>query len=56
MKKNTESKKDIKWKKPIISDSVKSYANDPFFIKKKNAAKELLEKVGLPPEFIRKKD
>jgi hypothetical protein len=38
----------------IISDNVKSYANDPFFIKKLEEAKQTLERVGLPGQ--KKKD
>ena len=32
----------------ILSNSVKSHANDPFFIKKANEAKEDLNKITLP--------
>jgi hypothetical protein len=35
----------------IVSDKVGNYANDPYFVKKANAAKELLERVGLPKSF-----
>jgi hypothetical protein len=32
----------------IISDKVKSHANDPFFVKKLEDAKEALAKITLP--------
>jgi hypothetical protein len=32
----------------IISDKVKSHANDPFFVKKLEEAKEALAKITLP--------
>ena len=34
----------------IISDKVKSHANDPFFIKKLEAAKATLINIALPKE------
>lgn len=34
--------------KGTVSDKVRSYANDPFFIKKAEEAKETLKRVGLP--------
>jgi hypothetical protein len=34
----------------IVSDKVKSYANDPYFVKKAEEAKETLERVGLPDQ------
>lgn len=47
---------EIKTKKPaqeikadaIISAEVASYEKDPFFVRKANEAKALIEKVGLP--------
>ena len=39
----------------IIDSSVRNYENDPFFVKKANEMKELIEKVGLPKEFYDKK-
>lgn len=41
-------------KKAIISDKVGNYENHPFFVEKTKAAKEFLDKVGLPEEL--KKD
>jgi hypothetical protein len=32
----------------IVSDNVKSYADDPYFVKKAEQAKKTLERVGLP--------
>jgi len=31
-----------------VSDKVKSYADDPYFVKKAEEAKEFIRKVGLP--------
>ncbi|MDP9076991.1 MAG: hypothetical protein M3O71_06175 [Bacteroidota bacterium] len=31
-----------------VSDNVKSHANDPFFIKKLEEAKQTIQRVGLP--------
>jgi len=39
----------------IIDPSVRNYGNDPYFVKKANEMKELIEKVGLPKEFYKKK-
>ena len=38
-----------------ISKSVGDYGNDPFFVKKTQEAKALLDKVGLPPEKLLKR-
>jgi hypothetical protein len=32
----------------IVSDTVRSYANDPFFVKKAEEARETIRRVGLP--------
>ena len=32
----------------VVSKSVKSYANDPFFVKKAEEARKTIERVGLP--------
>jgi hypothetical protein len=34
-----------------VDPTLKSYANDPYFIKKAEAAKEFLRKNGVPPGF-----
>jgi hypothetical protein len=39
--------------KIVVSKAVKSYANDPFFIKKTKAATAFLNKHGLPPAFAK---
>jgi len=36
--------------KGIVSDEVRSYANDPFFVKKAEQANVTLKRVGLPGE------
>lgn len=50
-KKNV-SKPSIKAK---ISNDVKDYGNDPFFIKKANDSKAFLEKNGFPEELLKKR-
>lgn len=40
---------------PIITDSVPSYENHPFFVKKAADAKAFLEKHPIPPHLIIKK-
>jgi hypothetical protein len=41
--------------KGAVSKDVKDYSNEPFFIKKAEAAKKRLEKVGFPKAFVAKK-
>ncbi len=38
-----------------ISDEVGNYEKHPFFVKKANDMKELLERVGLPEDFVNKR-
>ncbi len=49
-KKSTKAKPSI-----VISDKVRSYANDPFVIRKAQKSKEFLEKNGFPKEFLDKR-
>lgn len=42
-------------KKTVVDKTMKDYANDPFFIKKREAALKLLKKTGLPDSFAKKK-
>lgn len=42
-------------KKAIVDKNVKDYSNDPFFIKKREAALKLLKKTALPDSFTKKK-
>jgi hypothetical protein len=37
----------------VVSDNVKSHANDPFFIKKLEEATQTLQRVGLPDEKMK---
>jgi hypothetical protein len=39
----------------IISDKVRDYGNDPFFVKKAEESKKFLEKHGFPKELLEKK-
>ena len=38
-----------------ISNKVKNYGNDPYFIKKANESKAFLEKHGFPKELLDKR-
>jgi hypothetical protein len=42
-------------KKAVVDKTMKDYSNDPFFIKKREAALKLLKKTGLPESFTKKK-
>lgn len=53
-KKVAAKKKAPKKKGALISGNVGNYEKHPFFIKKVNAAKALLEEVGLPKQLTRK--
>lgn len=48
MKSNKPLKKAIKER---VSDTIRSYENDPLVIKKNAAAKSVIEKYGFPKEF-----
>lgn len=37
--------------KPVVSRKVKDYGNEPYFVKKADAAKEVLDKYGFPKGF-----
>ncbi|MDF2188908.1 hypothetical protein [Paraflavitalea sp. CAU 1676] len=52
------SKNKIKEKKignAIISDKVRDYGNDPYFVKKTRESKEFLKKHGFPKELLEKR-
>ena len=51
-KKNSKASLTPQQKKLEISGFVGSYEKHPFFIKKVNIAKDILNKVGLPKEFL----
>ncbi len=52
MPKTTKNKKSTNKKiQGIIDPLVRNYGNDPFFVKKANEMKALIDKVGLPKEF-----
>jgi hypothetical protein len=57
MSNNNEEKKTKKIKpyKGTISSSVKDYSNDPYFIRKDELSKKMVEKYGLPKELIKDK-
>lgn len=48
IKSNKLLKKEIKGR---VSDTIRSYENDPLVIKKNAAAKAVIEKYGLPKEL-----
>jgi hypothetical protein len=41
--------------KTIVSNKVKDYGNDPFFVKKAEESKVFLEKHGFPKELLNKR-
>ncbi len=41
--------------KAKVSNKVKDYGNDPFFVKKARESKEFLQKHGFPKELLIKK-
>jgi len=49
-----KKKSQRKSSKVVISNKVKDYGNDPFFIKKVRESKEFLEKHGFPKELIKR--
>jgi hypothetical protein len=52
---NTNKKK-IAGKAKIATDkSIKDYANDPYFVKKREIASAFLKKAGLPESFTKPK-
>ncbi len=57
MNMETVSKKqaDKKQPKSNISDKVRDYSNDPFFVKKGKASEAFLNKNGFPKELLEKK-
>ncbi len=48
----TTIKKATKSKSAIVSNKVKDYGKDPFFVKKTKQSKVFLEKHGFPQEMI----
>lgn len=52
-----ESKKGADKKIPaaIVSDKVKDYSNEPFFVEKGKASKAFLDKHGFPKELVEKR-
>jgi len=45
----------MKSTKTVVSDKVKDYGNDPFFVKKAKESKKFLEKHGFPKDLLLKK-
>lgn len=53
---SSKLKKGLSFKSQIIiSDRVKSHANDPYVLKKNEAARRLLERCPPPKELLQKK-
>ena len=50
-----ESKKKQKKASVKVSNKVKNYGNDPFFVKKADESKVFLEKHGFPKEIMERK-
>jgi len=38
-------------KEAVVSDKVKDYSKEPFFIKKAESAKKVIQKYGIPKHF-----
>lgn len=53
--KPAKGSKNYKMPKVKVSKEVGSYANDPFFIKKTEAAEAFIDKHGVPKELLTKK-
>lgn len=53
--KPAKGSKNNKLPKVKVSKEVDSYADDPFFVKKAEAAKAFIDKHGLPKELLTKK-
>jgi hypothetical protein len=50
-KMNTDKRHQKNRSNAIVNSKVKSYSNDPFFVKKADESKQFLEKHGLPAAF-----
>jgi hypothetical protein len=50
----TTEKKIREKKKEVVSKNTPDYANDPFFVKKREFATEFIKKHGLPESFTKK--
>lgn len=48
----SEVKNRIKFKSGIIDPKMKDHGNHPFFVKSNEASKRVIEKYGLPREWI----
>ena len=48
-------KKAISTIKVVDEKKIRDYANDPFFIKKREQAEEFLKRTGLPESFTKSK-
>ena len=48
----SEIRNKIEFKKGIIDPSMKDHGNHPFFVKSNERAKKIIEKYGLPKEWI----
>lgn len=53
-KKNNIIKNQTEKRIAIFSDKVGNYEKDPYFIKKKEAAKAFLKNAGLPASWVKK--
>jgi len=54
-KKETKGNKVTRKPKKQVSNKVKDYGNDPFFVEKAKKSKQSLEKNGFPKELLAKK-
>jgi hypothetical protein len=47
-------RKDKRQSKIAVNSDAKDYGNEPFFIKKRERAKEVIDKFGIPDGFLKK--
>ena len=52
MNKTRTARKRINHKTAVVSEKVKDYGNDPFFVKKAKRSKTFLEKHGFPEQVV----
>ncbi len=47
-----EANKKIKFRKGVVDPKMKDHGNHPFFVKSNEASKKVIEKYGLPKEWV----
>ncbi len=51
---NSRDKKNVRTTNPkiVINENMKDHGSDPFFVRKAEASKKIIEKYGLPKQLI----